>query len=78
MIKNGQSILEFALIFIIMVALIMGLLALGSWSKNNILSRQEAYEDTRVKAGSKDSPGQPAVPYEATPITDAQTYLFKR
>lgn len=78
MIKKAQATLEFALAFIIMVALIAGLLNLWSWSKNNIGARQAAYEDSRVQAGSKDSPGEPATPYEASPITDEQTYLFKR
>ncbi|MCX5698279.1 MAG: hypothetical protein NTX01_01070 [Candidatus Omnitrophica bacterium] len=77
MIKKGQSILEFALIFIIVTALIMGLLALWSWSKNNILARQGEFESTRMQAGSKDHPGEPAAPFVAVPIADGRTYLFK-
>ena len=78
MIKKGQAILEFALIFVIVAALILGLLSLWSWSNDNISLRQGSFEDTRVQAGSKDSPGEPAIPFKAAPITDGQTYLFRR
>ena len=78
MIKKAQATLEFALIFIIMVALIAGLLNLWSWSKNNIPARRDAFEGSRVGAGSKSSPGEPATPFAAGQITDGQTYLFNR
>ncbi len=63
--KKGQAILEFALSFIIIAALIAGLLTLWEWSKNNIGARQGAFEGTRVAAGSIGSPGQPPVPFHA-------------
>jgi len=78
LIRKGQSILEFVLIFIIVAVLILGLLALWGWSRNNIPARQVKYEGTRVQAGSKSSSGEPAIPFKATPITDSQTYLFRR
>ena len=78
MIRKGQSILEFALIFIIVAALILGLLALWAWSRDNITARQGAYEGTRAQAGKKGSSGEPAISFKATPITDNQTYLFRR
>ena len=76
MIKKGQSILEFSLAFIIIVALILGLLSLWEWSKNNIGGRQGAFEGTRVAAGSIGSPGQPEVPYSAG--APADPYYFNR
>lgn len=78
MTKRAQATLEFALAFIIMVALIAGLLNLWAWSKNQIGARQGSYEGSRVAAGSKGSPGEPEVSYGAGQITDAQTYLFKK
>ncbi|MDD5130706.1 MAG: pilus assembly protein [Candidatus Omnitrophica bacterium] len=76
--KKAQATLEFTLAFIVMVALIAGLLNLWSWSNGHIGARQGAYEGSRVGAGSKDSPGEPAVPYGAGQITDSRTYLFKK
>jgi len=79
-IRKAQATLEFTLIFIISAVLIMGLLNLWKWSKDNISRRQSAYEDSRVTAGKMASPGQPEVSYDATytPITDSQTYLFSK
>jgi Flp pilus assembly protein TadG len=74
--KKAQATLEFALAFIVMVALIAGLLNLWAWSKDQIGARQGSYEGTRVAAGSKDSPGDPEVSYGASDITDSQIYLF--
>jgi Tfp pilus assembly protein PilX len=65
MTKQGQATLEFTLVFIVVVALIMGLLTLWGWSKNNISSRQSAFEGTRVQAGTKESAGVPEVPFNA-------------
>ena len=76
MIRKGQAILEFALTFIILAALILGLLYLWQWSKNNISARQGAFEGTRVEAGSETSPGQPAVPFSAS--SPGEPYLFNR
>ncbi|MDO8489130.1 MAG: hypothetical protein Q7S42_03355 [Candidatus Omnitrophota bacterium] len=76
MIKKGQAILEFALVFIIVTALIAGLLSLWEWSNSNIPSRQEAFEDTRVEAGSKSSAGQPAIPFNAN--SPPEPYLFRK
>ncbi|MDD3345817.1 MAG: hypothetical protein PHO34_05285 [Candidatus Omnitrophica bacterium] len=76
--KKAQATLEFTLIFIIAVALIAGLLNLWSWSKDQIWARQGSYEDTRVQAGSRDSAGEPAVPYGASEITDDQIYFLKK
>jgi uncharacterized protein (UPF0333 family) len=65
MIKKGQATLEFALVFIIVAFLIIGLLFLWRWSKDNIGARWGAFESQRVKAGTKGTAGQPAVPYYA-------------
>ena len=61
MIKKAQATLEFALIFIIVVALILGLLVLWKWSKDNIPIRQGAFEISRVAAGTKTTAGKPEV-----------------
>jgi len=75
--KKAQATLEFSLIFIIIVALIAGILNLWTWSHNQIGARQGAYEDSRVAAGSKASPGKPST-YGAGDITDERTYLFRK
>lgn len=76
MTRKAQAILEFALAFIIMVALIMGLLYLGTWSADNIRLRQAAFEESRVQAGSNNTPGEPLIPFNAT--APEEHYLFKR
>jgi hypothetical protein len=75
--KEAQATLEFTLIFVIMTALIAGLLNLWVWSESQIGARQGSYEGSRVQAGSKDSPGDPEVCGGASDITDSQIYLFK-
>lgn len=77
MMKKAQAILEFTLAFIVMVALIAGLLKLWSWSNSQMKSRQDVYEDTRVQAGSKETPGEPAIVYSDEEKKDADIYLFK-
>lgn len=57
--------MEFSLVFLMVAALIIGILGLWEWSKNNIPSRQGAFEGTRIGAGTKDSPGVPEVPFNA-------------
>ena len=63
MIRKGQSILEFSLVFIIIAALILGLLQLWRWSKENIRIRQDAFDGSRIDAGTKTQPGQPEFEY---------------
>ncbi len=67
--KKAQATLEFTLIFVITVALLLGLLGLWKWSSDNIVKRQLRYNATRVGAGSS-SPGEPAGSgmYSATPL----------
>jgi hypothetical protein len=79
MIKKAQATLEFVLVFIIAAVLIMGLLRLWKWSKDNIDLRQGAYESSRLMAGKIASPGQPEVPYDATatPMTDERIFLHR-
>ena len=67
MIKKGQSILEFSLVFIIVAFLIIGLLVLWSWSRDNIGRRWGAFEGSRVHAGTKETAGTPEVPFNALP-----------
>ena len=79
MIKKAQATLEFVMSFIILAALIMGLLNLWEWSKNNLGARQKAYESSRVQAGQQESPGEPELSYDAQakPVIDSQTYMFR-
>jgi len=74
--KKAQAILEFSLVFIITAVLILGVLVLWQWSKDNIPARQGAFESTRVVAGKKASPGKPEVPYSA-PVPGEPKYLNK-
>jgi len=75
--EDAQAMLEFVLVFVIMIALFMGLLGLWQWSSDNIIMRQQRYNATRLPAGSS-SPGEPSASglFQATPITDSQTYVF--
>jgi len=65
MTRKAQATLEFALVFVIVAFLIMGLLGLWRWSKDNMGARQGAFENSRVSAGTKTSPGQPEVSFYA-------------
>jgi len=81
MISRAQATLEFTLVFIIAVALLMGLIGLWKWSSDNIVKRQLKYNQTRLQAGSLDTPGEPGVVnmiYEAPEFTQNQFYLFKK
>jgi hypothetical protein len=66
MIRKGQSTLEFSLIFIITAFLIVGLLVLWGWSRDNISARWGAFETSRITAGTKASAGIPEVPFNAS------------
>lgn len=76
MISRGQATLEFTLIFVIMVALLFGLLGLWKWSSDNIIRRQLEYNAGRVSAGST-TPGLPEKSSETPAIQESQFYLFK-
>ena len=77
--STGQATLEFTLIFVIMVALLFGLLGLWKWSSDSIIQRQLKYNTSRLEAGST-TPGKPSAGdmYQASQLTDNQTYLFKK
>ena len=53
MIRQGQAMMEFVLTFIIVAALIMGLLSLWRWSKDQIPARQGWYDGSRISAGTE-------------------------
>ena len=77
MIKKGQVTLEFALIFVIMIALLAGLISLWKWSSDNIIRRQIDYNATRQTAGSINPGGEMPAKYEAEPMTEKDVYLLK-
>jgi hypothetical protein len=72
---TGQATLEFTLMFVIMVALIFGLLGMWKWSVTNIVKRQEAYNSSRLAAGSS-SPGV-SYGYSAPAISDSELNFLK-
>lgn len=74
---KGQVTLEFTLVFIIMIALLAGLLSLWKWSSDNIVKRQLDYNSTREAAGSIAPGEEPPATYEALPMTEKDVYLFK-
>ncbi|HNW39389.1 MAG TPA: hypothetical protein PL125_07225 [Candidatus Omnitrophota bacterium] len=74
--KKAQAVLEFSLMFIIAAVLILGVLALWKWSKDNIGARQGAFEGSRVAAGKKASPGKPEVPFGAG--SPKEPYMLNR
>jgi len=57
--KSAQVTMEFTLVFVIMVALLAGLLTLWKWSSDSIVRRQVLYNQTRLTAGSE-TPGEPS------------------
>jgi hypothetical protein len=50
--RKGQSTLETALIFIVLIAFLMGLTNIWIWSNNQIVHRQVEYNNSRVEAGT--------------------------
>ncbi len=50
--KKGQSPLETAAVFVIMVLLIGGITNIWLWANNQIVQRQLSYNDTRIAAGT--------------------------
>ena len=74
-IKKAQATLEFTLMFVIMVALLFGLLSMWKWSVGSIVKRQQAYNATRLSAGS-DNPGA-SYDYSAPALTDNQVNYIK-
>jgi len=77
MIKKAQATLEFTLVFVIMVALLFGLLGLWKWSSDNIIRRQVFYNSTRKTAGSTGE-GSPGKWSGAAEIKDNSSYFFVR
>ncbi|RJP27424.1 MAG: hypothetical protein C4533_08185 [Candidatus Omnitrophota bacterium] len=50
--KNGQTVLETAIVMIAMIILLGGILQFWFWSNNQIIRRQREYNETRVQAGT--------------------------
>jgi len=50
--KSGQGTLEVALAFIIVILLVGGLVNIWFWFNGQMISRQVAYNNTRVAAGT--------------------------
>ncbi|MFA5275699.1 MAG: hypothetical protein WC417_02260 [Candidatus Omnitrophota bacterium] len=54
---KAQAVLEFSLIFVIIIALLSSLFVMWKWSTNNIVRRQKLYNLQREEAGSIAKPG---------------------
>lgn len=50
--KKGQSTLEVALTFIMVILLVGGIIKIWLWSNEQIIRRQIKYNETRVSAGT--------------------------
>jgi flagellin-like protein len=50
--NKGQSPLETAAVFVLMVLLIGGITNIWLWANNQIIARQLRYNDTRITAGT--------------------------
>jgi len=50
--KNGQSTLKMTLAFIVVVLLVGGIVNIWLWSNRQIVKRQQAFNTTRIKAGT--------------------------
>ena len=68
--RNGQSTLEFTLIFVIILALTATVFVMWKWSTDHMVKRQKWYNSSRVAAGSN-SPGEPTAQATVQPLTDA-------
>jgi hypothetical protein len=53
MINKAQATLEFTVVFVIMIALLIGMISLWLWSSSRIVSRQIDYNAMRVKGGQR-------------------------
>jgi hypothetical protein len=62
MVKKGQSIIEYTVVFAIAIILMSAMVSLWSWSLAHLSQREGAFEGTRTQAGKKASPGVPEVP----------------
>lgn len=51
--KKAQATLEFTVAFVIITALLLGMLSLWKWSSDRIVKRQLEYNSTRVEAGTR-------------------------
>jgi len=75
--KKAQATLEFTLMLIITVALIAGFTRLAKWVEGHIGDRQKQYEDTRLMAGKRKSPGA-GEKYLASLFDEDDIYYFDR
>ncbi len=66
--KKGQSSLEMAIAFVAVFILLLGSARIFVWLNQRMVTRQEAYEQTRIAAASN-QPGR-AVDESALPALD--------
>jgi len=50
--RKGQSTLETAVIFVVVILLLAGITKMWLWANNQIVQRQLSYNDSRVQAGT--------------------------
>lgn len=78
--KKSQAILDFVLAFIVIGVLTVGMVRLWVWLNANYAFIQSKYQDSRIKAGTGESPGCidcPDVGNTLKPLTLNKDFLFK-
>jgi len=77
-IEKGQSTLEMALALIVIILLIGGIVKIWFWSNTQIVQRQQAYNATRVQAGTGSDTYQTVWPvYTPGELTEEETFPKK-
>ena len=76
--KYGQSTLEAALSFIVIVLLIGGIVKIWLWSNKQIVERQLRYNQTRVQAGTGSDTYEPVWPVYQSESLREEDVLQKR
>jgi hypothetical protein len=77
-VKKGQSTLEMALAFIVIVLLVGGIVKIWLWSNQQIVERQLRYNATRVQAGTGSDSYQTVWPvYKPGELKEGEVLISK-
>lgn len=76
--KSGQSILEIALILIMIFLVVGGIIKIWFWQNNQIVERQLKYNETRVSAGTATDSYQLNWPVYKPPELKENEVLLKK
>jgi len=72
--KSGQSILDFVLVFIAVAVLAVGIVRIWVWFNSNYASREVAYQQSRIVAGTPKSSYDEPIDIGATPDEPEMIY----